>query len=115
GELIQQEFYNSNPLEEGKRYELKLYVRTTLGSATVNWGNYSNPPNLKVTLRRSKMTYSNDANKCEAFCKTYYTEKSALTNSQAKLVILDETITLQNYPPGQWHEIKTAIYVHIIG
>lgn len=107
-ELIQQKFDNDNKFIEGKEYTLSLYIRTTGkygAGSNADWISPNNC-NLKVYLRKNDAAYSSAAQKVQNRCTETYNDKSFTTVTQIN--ILDMTVNLSTYPPGQWYPITVT-------
>lgn len=116
GEIIQQKFFNSNPLQEGS-YILTFYIRL-LKNSDLGFGGdfqYSNI-NLKVFLAKNKIKYKID--NCGYWCSTCTCEDNHIEYCKKTDGIsqdIDEyanlTLSLNSYPLGYWHKVTLNISV----
>ncbi|HET6245072.1 MAG: hypothetical protein H0V01_10420 [Bacteroidetes bacterium] len=108
-ELVQQQFSGSNKLIKNNTYQLKMFIRPVIYKTYGYYGSslsWSNPNFgiLTVKLRKSKMRYSIENTICSS---SNYCDKLS-ENSGNTIQILNETITLNIYPNGNWYELNAT-------
>lgn len=116
-ELIEQKFFNSNPIISGKKYTFSLYIRIP-NDLTFSFNSSSNPLNsynnlgliyniqsqfrLSIYLATQKIKYQDGVLTCNYGDEG--DDKKDLSNNIVK--INEFSISPMNYPYGQWHKLS---------
>lgn len=103
GELIEQEFYESDNLEPGKIYKVKFFIQPSTAFYFDN-GNWTSPTVLSVMLRTKKMKYAFHANQPDESCTASFNDH--INEDGTTLHLADLQITPSQYPFGIWSEIS---------
>lgn len=116
GELIEQQFFTSNPIKQGVDYTMSMYIRLFPQVTVTNTDIYEfGDPwpldgivHLKVFLSTQKIKYSTNPVKCDnipscADGDDSFDDHYQITNHIKE--IQDIPLDITNYPVGIWHKI----------